>query len=263
MKCPVLIESLCLRKHKQSRHCHETTSPCWRCENEDRKQEQRKQRDLKLDAERETKRRNYASRLSNIQDKIDHERRLQRERYEEGEHEKVLRQHEQDLKNLRESSLRTKEVPSKDTKLGKSTDDQQRAMSRAAERPRTTIPPPAGGVQEDNKSPELLHSSAKEDWQHQKEFEGVENEALDSLMDMIGLEDVKEKFLSIKSRIDTAIRQNIKIKDERFGVALLGNPGTGKQYVLFIHVLVLKYPRQDDRGSPLRRIFDLCRCTTG
>ena len=46
-------------------------------------------------------------------------------------------------------------------------------------------------------------------------------------MGMIGLEDVKEQFLSIKEKIDTAVRQNVDMKDERFGAALLGNPGTG------------------------------------
>ena len=73
-------------------------------------------------------------------------------------------------------------------------------------------------------------SNAKADWDHQKKFEGAENDALDKLIEMIGLEDVKDRFLSIKARIDTAIRQNIAMEDERFGAALLGNPGTGKPF---------------------------------
>jgi hypothetical protein len=46
-------------------------------------------------------------------------------------------------------------------------------------------------------------------------------------MDMIGLEEVKSQVLRIKAKIDTAIRQNTDFKEERFGVTLLGNPGTG------------------------------------
>jgi hypothetical protein len=88
-----------------------------------------------------------------------------------------------------------------------------------------TKPLPLENQAKDDLSPGT--SSAKDEWEHQKKFEGARNEALDSLMNMIGLEDVKNKFLSIKSKVDTAIRQNVDMKDERFGAALLGNPGTG------------------------------------
>src|SRR5690606_12548612 len=66
-------------------------------------------------------------------------------------------------------------------------------------------------------------SNAKDDWDHQKEFEGAKNEQLDSLMKMIGLEEVKQKFLNIKAKVDTALRQGTDMKNERFGAALLGN----------------------------------------
>lgn len=46
-------------------------------------------------------------------------------------------------------------------------------------------------------------------------------------MDVVGLRTSKDKFLSIKSRIDTAIRQNVDMEDERFSAALLGNPDAG------------------------------------
>jgi hypothetical protein len=42
------------------------------------------------------------------------------------------------------------------------------------------------------------------------------------------LETVKEKFLAIKSKVDTLVRQGVPLNGERFGAALLGNPGTGK-----------------------------------
>jgi hypothetical protein len=43
----------------------------------------------------------------------------------------------------------------------------------------------------------------------------------------LGLESVKERFLSIKTKVDTVVRQNVSLEGERFGAALLGNPGTG------------------------------------
>jgi hypothetical protein len=39
---------------------------------------------------------------------------------------------------------------------------------------------------------------------------------------------VKQQFLSIKTKVDTVVRQNVSLKGERFGAALLGNPGTGE-----------------------------------
>lgn len=44
----------------------------------------------------------------------------------------------------------------------------------------------------------------------------------------IGLESVKQKFLDIKAKVDAMVRQNASLSKERFGAALLGNPGTGR-----------------------------------
>lgn len=60
---------------------------------------------------------------------------------------------------------------------------------------------------------------------------GASNGALDELMDLIGLESVKEEFLARKSVIDLAIRQDTPLSDARFSCSLLGNPGTGKTTV--------------------------------
>ena len=70
-------------------------------------------------------------------------------------------------------------------------------------------------------------SGAQADWDYQKQFQGAQSDKIDSLMEMIGLEEVKAKFLTIKAQVDTAIRQNVDLKDERFGTVLVGNPGTG------------------------------------
>ncbi|KDR65734.1 hypothetical protein GALMADRAFT_106825 [Galerina marginata CBS 339.88] len=85
----------------------------------------------------------------------------------------------------------------------------------------------------------LEQSPSQLEWKRQKNIEGAQNDAIDAIMEMTGLEIVKSQVLGIKAKIDTSIRQNASFKRERFNVVLLGNPGTGKttiarQYAKFL-----------------------------
>lgn len=70
-------------------------------------------------------------------------------------------------------------------------------------------------------------SPSKIEWQRQKDQENATNPAIDQIMEMIGLEDVKSQVLKIKSKVEIALRQGTDLKKERLGLVLLGNPGTG------------------------------------
>ncbi len=72
----------------------------------------------------------------------------------------------------------------------------------------------------------LLYSQCPK-WQRQKDTENGSKPAIDSIMEMICLEDVKSQVLRIKAKIDTTTRQNSTLKNERFNISLLGNSGTG------------------------------------
>ena len=74
-------------------------------------------------------------------------------------------------------------------------------------------------------------SPAELEWKRKKKMENLSNDALDKLMTMTGLEEVKVQFLSIMEKLATAQRQNTDLRDERLGIVLLGNPGTGKTTV--------------------------------
>ncbi|EKM48078.1 uncharacterized protein PHACADRAFT_109430, partial [Phanerochaete carnosa HHB-10118-sp] len=82
-----------------------------------------------------------------------------------------------------------------------------------------------------NSTPLLPLSKAEREWQRQKNTEGAHNPAIDAIMEMTGLEEVKAQVLRIKAKIDTTQRQGASLKDERFNVVLRGNPGTGKTTV--------------------------------
>ncbi|KAK6519926.1 hypothetical protein TWF506_000220 [Arthrobotrys conoides] len=71
-------------------------------------------------------------------------------------------------------------------------------------------------------------SPSRDEWKRHKVSAKDSNVAIDQIMDMIGMEHVKEQVLAIKAKVDTVHRQGVNLRGERFHVALLGNPGTGK-----------------------------------
>ncbi|KAJ6531120.1 P-loop containing nucleoside triphosphate hydrolase protein [Mycena capillaripes] len=65
-------------------------------------------------------------------------------------------------------------------------------------------------------------------WDYKKSVEGVFNPHIEQIMEMTGLEEVKEQVLRIWDKIEVATRQGVDLSKERFNVVFLGNPGTGK-----------------------------------
>ncbi|KAI1462797.1 P-loop containing nucleoside triphosphate hydrolase protein [Annulohypoxylon moriforme] len=85
-------------------------------------------------------------------------------------------------------------------------------------------------------------SKAIQEWNKRKSQHGEANTVLDVLMEYQGLEEVKQQFLDIKSKVDCCKEQGRDIKSERFNIVFQGNPGTGKTtlarlYARFLHSL--------------------------
>ncbi|PNP52302.1 hypothetical protein THARTR1_07082 [Trichoderma harzianum] len=73
-----------------------------------------------------------------------------------------------------------------------------------------------------------VESFAKRDWMRQKEKLGEENEALDKVMEMVGLESSKMAFLEVKAMIDASRSRQGNLRRQDLNLVLVGNPGTGK-----------------------------------
>lgn len=201
----------------------------------------------------------YAQRMAELKADIAHKNRILKDRREEKEREDTINQIEKDLSNVNMRALNTAKAGVKNqTKAAvigdQDTDDStQKSNANRFPKPNST-PLPKQHVQ--------ILSDAKDDWESRKRC-GEENEVLDELMEMIGLENVKEQFLCIKDKIDLAIRQDIDLKNERFSASLLGNPGTGKWYHAQNWTLLTYMCRQDHSSSTICKILGLCRCTSG
>lgn len=170
------------------------------CVKEYEDNQRRIKRDLELERKRQERQDKYRLKLQKIEDETDHLRRAMKYESEEKKQADELKQKKEELESLRQADSNKKKM--------KTT--------------QKTSPPPQTAPQFDP-----ISSAAKE-WKNMKEVEGARNAALDKLMGMIGLESVKDQILSIKSAVDTKIRQGFSLGDERWSCSLLGNPGTGK-----------------------------------
>ena len=82
INCQTTVETVCPRSHSLSRPCFQTKPTCRKCEAEDDEKERIKQRDHRLDMERESRQKEYMQRLQEVQDEMAHERRILRDRAE-------------------------------------------------------------------------------------------------------------------------------------------------------------------------------------
>lgn len=220
MLCDKLMDDLCPKNHTIKWRCSDLRpASCHACDAETRAALARQKRDDRLDAIRQQKQAAYALQLAEIKDEIQHSRRLIREAQEEDELNRKLLIQRSDLARVRKQEMQ---------KLAKKQSLAAPVVaSKTLEIP-TANPGSVKGHESIEHAPAAIASAAVDEWNYLKENEDAENEQLDQLMSLTGLEVVKEAFLDIKNKVDVAVRQNIDLSTERMGIALLGNPGTGR-----------------------------------
>jgi len=75
---------------------------------------------------------------------------------------------------------------------------------------------------------EQKESAAKQEWERRKDEHFDSNAPVDELMELVGLEEIKEQFLAILAKVEVCKSQEIELDEERFNAVFQGNPGTGK-----------------------------------
>ncbi|KAM0230088.1 hypothetical protein ACHAPO_009454 [Fusarium lateritium] len=209
VECSAKIDRTCARGHTSKVPCGDNSKSCKACTREDEENRRRIKRDLDIERARQEQEDNYRLELQEIDDEIHHLRRTAKYDSERKKKMDEVEQKKQELEALR----------------------QARAAKAKLEAVQASRPTPQASVPQFDD----VVSSAASEWKHMKKVEGARNDALDKLMGMIGLESVKDQLLSIKSTVDTKIRQGFSLGDERWSCSLLGNPGTGKTTVARIY----------------------------
>ncbi|CAI7567741.1 unnamed protein product [Penicillium glandicola] len=251
MKCTRIVKWKCPRGHSLSVSCSQTKRSCRSCILEDQVKERKQKRDLELETERQKKQNEYARQLAEAQEEAAHLRRVRCDEFDDAERERVLEQHRRDIEDLKnpprpvspQRRLSFGETASTSSTVTEASSDSSNPITRSPSVEPTSqqvIPPQKTSIPLQKTSmPPQKTSAAKKDWEYRKTFFNAQSQEIDKLIDMIGLESVKTKFLSIKARVDVAIRQNIDLSRDRFGSVLLGNPGSGKTTIARLYAKFL------------------------
>ena len=245
MQCKQIFNYKCPVGHAQSWECHASKpSVCQACEKKKKVEEKKQREAFERHQKRQLQEQEHARKIADLDEQIRTAREQQQDRQRFHELMQALEQKKRDLENLKkitEQGARPplpslpdpKMHPVKSSRsLAAPLDDRSRQVELSAKSAICTYP-------DAQSLPLTIPSGSEVEWERLKREDNVSNDALDSLMGMTGLEHVKEQFLTIKARIDTAQRQGTDRKKERFGVVFLGNPGTGKTTVARLYASFL------------------------
>lgn len=218
--CGEKLKITCQRGHKSKVPCGKVNPACYSCKKEDEETRRRALRDIALEEKRLENQKKYRKELQELEDAIDHQQRIMKYETEQKEQSETLRKKNEHLRSLQDTKARMDKAKANQEKRASS-----QPLSSSSNKSSETA---------SNKTPKAFATSpgkAQDEWEAMKKMDGSCNQAMDTLMDMVGLESVKSRFLSVKGSVDTKIRQGLSLDGERFSCSLLGNPGTGKTTV--------------------------------
>lgn len=229
MLCEHIMEFKCVKGHLQKYRCH-TNQPgtCRTCRRED----ERRQKELQAELERQTKRdqeqAEHAAKLAELDQQIRLVREKVADEHAAEERAQALEQRKGDLDMARRLA---QEPPNAAPRTKPEAATAHSVSSTSG--PATVAKPHTARGQEknpgtDRNETEDMKSAPEREWDRQKRVDGDSNASIDALMGLTGLKDVKAKILGIKAKVETVVRQGTDMKNERLGIVLLGNPGTGR-----------------------------------
>jgi hypothetical protein len=233
--CGTVLTQKCSNGHNQSWQCYSGAPPvCFKCERDRKEAAKRNQRALEEKLKREEKIREHLKEVAKIEEETERITQSMKDARLDSEQKAILAQKRMDLAAAKERANSTQNSHQEDPLTiyndgrPKPGNLPLKKSSQTSSGPATSTPGQQSKLREHIKTAvEHNKSPSKTEWQRQKDQENAHNPAIDKIMEMIGLEDVKVQVLRIKAKVETSIRQGTDLRKERLGLVLLGNPGTG------------------------------------
>ncbi|KAF3484283.1 NFX1-type zinc finger-containing protein 1 [Arthroderma uncinatum] len=248
ISCMAPLTQKCSNGHNQSWRCHQGAPPvCQKCERDRKDALKKAQKALDEKEKREEKNKRHLEEVAKVEEDIEQINQKMKEMRLDREQQAILLQKRQDLAAAKERANKKQTAThqadiSNDENGSKPKNETLKISSKPSPAVKSSpnIPGKHLRVREHiNSAVEHNKSPSKTEWQRQKDQENAKNPAIDKIMEMIGLEDVKSQVLKIKAKVETSLRQGTDLKKERLGLTLLGNPGTGKTTVARHYAKVL------------------------
>ncbi|EPQ56100.1 P-loop containing nucleoside triphosphate hydrolase protein [Gloeophyllum trabeum ATCC 11539] len=230
MQCEFVFSDRCPKGHQQSWKCQEGQPvSCKKCDRDDMAAEKRRQEEYDLQQKRDAEQQAHAEKLAEIERKIALERDTIRHAQLAQERANAIQEKQKELREASTVATQASSmIQSVKTSLTNLVDSLRPAMKSEAKPSDTQS---RHDPQRKPESSEPKQPAPEDEWEHQKDLFGSANDALDSMMRLTGLKEVKEQVLRIKDKVDLSQRQSTSLSKERFNVSMLGNPGTGKTTV--------------------------------
>lgn len=237
MACEHVLNSTCPKGHIKRWKCH-TAVPiaCPKCEKEAKDLQRKVDKAFEEQRKRDREAQEHIRQMAELQDQMDVATQNIRDVQVANERAQAIQQKQKDIaaalalaKQVPAPVMQPIQTPEERSKAS----DPQPSPQKSSTQHEIPKLADARPLESQDGSP------AARDWQRQKDVENASNDAIDSIMEMIGLEEVKAQVLRIKAKVDLSLRQGTDVKGERFNIALLGNPGTGM--ISLKYILLLEY----------------------
>lgn len=257
MNCEEILLSLCPKGHSRSLTCSDgPPTTCSKCEREAKLLKAKQEQEFLRKRRREAEQQAHLYRMDALDTKLAEIKRAEEDLYLKEDRARALKQKEVDLaiasafaSSPSLSQAKNPEFnPSHQVGLQDSPSEESCSTTTIFATDGSDLAQNNIGVSQNSSSnealskstsssnfvprpfPQLPPSQSAQEWKRQKEVQGKSNSAVDNIMNMTGLEEVKRRVLQVTAKIDASARQNASMKQERFNVVLLGNPGTGSYF---------------------------------
>lgn len=201
--------------HKASWKCHQgPRATCNPCAREAERIQEQLLHDALLQERRDADQAVHDDRMAEMETKLKVEIEVIADANTVKQREAMVKQKEREIQ---EAKVRAQKATGSPKEAGR--DASQATSSLQQPSDPSSTPSQSPGIQQS--------SAARDEWESQKKLLGEQNDAIDSIMAMTGLEAVKSQVLQTKEKLDLMKRQGVPANKERLNLALLGNPGTG------------------------------------